>query len=135
MPAPTLITINDGKATPQPHAFAPMGVAGGVATFAEQSADGSLTKRNLLTYTQKLPGKGRSTVLERTELVLPYVVTEVINGVSREIVHSNVRVVTEIISHPEVPKAYCKDARVLNANLQINATVAQAMDDRVGMNG
>lgn len=133
MPAPTTITINDGKATPVAHAFQPIGVNGSVASFAESSADGSLTKRNILTYTEKLPGKGRSTVLERTELVLPYIVTESVNGVPREIVHSNVRVVTEIVSDPAVPKQFCKDARVLNANLQINATVAAAMDDRVGI--
>lgn len=133
MPAPTTITINDGKSTPVAHAFAPLGVAGGVASFAEPSVDGSLVKRNTLVYTQKLPGKGRSTVVERTELVLPHVVTEVVNGVPREIVHSNVRVVTEVISHPEVPRQICKDARVMNANLQINALIATAMDDRVGI--
>lgn len=133
MPAPTPITINDGKATPVAHTFQPIGVSGSVASFAENSADGSLTKRNILTYTEKLPGKGRSTVLERTELVLPYIVTEVIGGVSREIVHSNVRVITEVVSDPAVPKQFCKDARVMNANLQVNATVAAAMDDRVGI--
>ena len=133
MPAPTTITINDGKSTPVAHAFAPLGVTGGVASFAEPSTDGSLVKRNTLNYTQKLPGKGRSTVVERTELILPHVVTEVVNGVPREIVHSNVRVVTEVISHPEVPRQICKDARVMNANLQINATIAAAMDDRVGI--
>lgn len=132
MPLQTNITINDGKSTPLAHTFQPLGSQNGQASWAEPAADGSLTKRNQLSYTQKLPGKGRSTVLERTELVLPYVVTEVVNGVSREIVHSNVRVITEVVSHPEVPKAFCVDARVLNANLLVDANVAAAMDDRVG---
>lgn len=134
MPAPTTITVNDGKTTPVPHAFQPLGVSNGVASFAEPSADGSITKRNQLQYIQKLPGKGRSTVLERTELVLPYVVQETVNGVTRDVVHSYVRVNCEIVSHPEVPKAFVKDARVMNANLQNNATIAAAMDDRVGIN-
>lgn len=134
MPVQQNITILDGKATPESHVFQPLGSQNGLAQWAEPSADGALTKRNQLSYTQKLPGKGRATVLERTELVLPYVVTEVINGVSREVVHSNVRVITEVVSHPEVPKAFCVDARVLNANLIVDATVAAAMDDRVGFN-
>lgn len=134
MPSPTTITVADGKATPVNHSFQPLGTQNGIASFAEPSSDGSLTKRNQLVYTQKLPSKGRSTVLERTEMILPYVVTETVNGVSREVVHSNVRVVIEIVSHPEVPKAFVKDARVMNANLLTNATVAAAMDDRVGIN-
>lgn len=132
MPKQNTITINDGKSTPVAHAFQALGASDGVAKWAEPSADGSLTKRNQMQFTQKLPGKGRSTVLEEIEMVLPYVVTEVVNGVSREIVHSNVRVITQVVSHPEVPKAFVKDARVLNANLLINADVAAAMDDRVG---
>lgn len=134
MPSPTTITVADGKATPVNHSFQPLGAQNGIAQFAEPSSDGSLTKRNQLVYTQKLPSRGRTTVLERTEMILPYVVTEVVNGVSREVVHSNVRVVTEIVSHPEVPKAFVKDARVMNANLLTNVTVATAMDDRVGIN-
>lgn len=132
MPKQQNITINDGKATPVSHVFQPVGVNAGVAEWAEPSADGSLTKRNQLTYTQKLPGRGRTTVLEQTEMVLPYIVQETVGGVTRDVVHSNVRVITQVVSHPEVPKAFCKDARVLNANLQINADVASAMDDRVG---
>lgn len=132
MPKQNTITINDGKPTPVAHAFQPLSAFNGVAQWAEQSSDGSLTKRNQLTYTQKLPGKGRSTVLEQTEMVMPYVITETVNGVARDVVHSNVRVVTTVLSHPEVPKQYVKDARVLNANLQINADVALAMDDRIG---
>lgn len=132
MPKQNTITINDGKPTPVAHAFQPLSAFNGVAQWAEPSSDGSLTKRNQLTYTQKLPGKGRSTVLEQTEMVMPYVITETVNGVARDVVHSNVRVVTTVLSHPEVPKQYVKDARVLNANLQINADVASAMDDRVG---
>lgn len=132
MPVLSTITINDGKATPVAHAFQPLRAYNGIAELAESSSDGSLTKRNQLTFTQKLPGKGRSTVLEQSELVLPYVVTEVVNGVSREIVHSNVRVITQIISHPEVPSALLKDARVLNANLQKDPSVATAFDERVG---
>lgn len=132
MPVQTTITINDGKSTPLAHAFAPIRAQGGIAEWAEPSVDGSLTKRNQLVFTQKLPGKGRSTVLEQTEIVLPYVVTEVIGGVSRSVVHSNVRVITQVVSHPEVPGQFVKDARVMNANLQINASVASAMDDRIG---
>lgn len=132
MPKQNNITVNDGKATPLSHVFQPLGVQGGIAEWAEPSADGSLTKRNQFTYTQKLPGRGRTTVLEQTELVLPYVVTEVVNGVPREVVHSNVRVLTQVVSHPEVPKAFVKDARVMNANIQTNADVASGMDDRVG---
>lgn len=132
MPKQNNIAINDGKTTPVTHTFQPVGVGNGVAEWAEPSADGALTKRNTLTYTQKLPGRGRTTVLEQTEMVIPYVVQEVVGGVTRDVVHSNVRVITQVVSHPEVPKAFCKDARVLNANLQINTDVASAMDDRVG---
>lgn len=132
MPVQANISVNDGKATPVAHVFEPLRAQNGIAEWAEPSIDGSLTKRNQLVYTQKLPGKGRSTVLEQTEIVIPYVVTEVVNGVPREIVHSNVRVITQVVSHPEVPGQFCKDARVMNANLQLNATVAAAMDGRIG---
>lgn len=133
MPAATTITINDGKATPVPHSFEPISVQNGVAQFAEPSADGSLSKRNQLTYTQKLPGKGRSTVLEQGEIVLPYIVTESVNGIPRELVHSNVRVVIQVVSHPDVPKAIVTDARALGASFLNNPTVKSAMDDRVGI--
>lgn len=132
MPAQTSITIQDGKPTPEDHVFVPLRAFNGTAEWAESSSDGSLTKRNQLTYTQKLPGKGRSTVLEQAEMVIPHVVTEVIGGVSREVVHSNIRAVVQIISHPEVPGQVVKDARVLMADLLTNAAVASAMDDRVG---
>lgn len=132
MPKQNNITLADGKATPVQHTFQPISVANGRAEWAEPSSDGSLTKRNTLAAVQKLPGKGRSSVTEQTELALPYVVTEVVNGVPREIVHSYVRVITTVVSHPEVPKAIVKDGRVLNANLQLHADIAAAFDDRVG---
>lgn len=134
MPQQANITLIDGKDTPVSHVFQPLGAQNGVAHWAETSADGSLTKRSQLSITQKLPGKGRSTVLERAELVIPYVVTEVVNGVSREVVHSNVRVNVEVISHPEVPKQFCEDARVMCADLITDAAVVAAWDDRVGFN-
>lgn len=134
MPDFKAITIADGKATPANHTFSPLRNPSGSAEWAEPSVSGSLTKRNGLTIIQKLPGKGRSTVLNEAQLVLPYVITETVNGVPVDVVRSNVRVVVQIITDPDVPKALRTDARVLMRNLLANADVVAAFDDVVGFN-
>lgn len=129
MPNFQTITIADGKTTPLNHAFSPLRNPAGSAEWAEPSADGSLTKRNGLVITQKLPGKGRSTVLNQAELVLPYIVSETVEGVVTDVVQSNVRVVVQLICDPRVPKQNRVDGRVLMKNLLLNADVAAAFDD------
>lgn len=134
MPAQTQITVLDGKVTPVSHVFQPMGANNGIAQYAETSSDGSLTKRNQLVFTQKLPGKGRSTVLEQFDLVVPYVVTESINGVPRDIVHSNVRFEVRMVSDPAVPESVIKDVYSMGKNLLANSDFTTAVVSRVGIN-
>lgn len=134
MPTQTTITVNDGKATPAAHAFFPLGVNSGVANYAENPADGSISKRSLLTFTQKLPGKGRSTAAEQIELVVPYIVTETINGVPRDLVHSNVRFEVRMISDPAVPESVVNDVFAMGKNLLANADIKTAFVSRVGIN-
>lgn len=134
MPAQTQISVNDGKSTPVAHVFQPMGVNSGIASYAETSSDGSLTKRNLLQFTQKLPGKGRSTVLEQFDLVVPYVVTESVNGVARDLVHSNVRFEVRMISDPAVPESVVNDVFAMGKNMLAVADVKSAIVSRVGFN-
>lgn len=134
MPAQTTLVLADGKATPVNHTFQPMGKANGVAQYAEASSDGSLTKRSQLVYTQKLPGKGRSTVLEQAEIVVPYVIVESVNGVSRDVIHSNVRMEIRMISDPAVPESIVNDVFALGKNLLANADMKSAFVSRVGIN-
>lgn len=134
MPVQSPITVKDGKTTPADHVFQPLGAASGVAKWAEPSADGSLTKRATLEFTQKLPGKGRSTALEMFDLVVPYVVTENIGGVNRDIVHSNVRFEVRMISDPAVPEALVNDVYAMGRNLLANADIKSAVVSRVGIN-
>lgn len=131
MPAFSNITLVDGKSTPENHVFAPLRNPAGAAEWAEPTVDGGLIQRNSLTFTQKLPGKGRSTVSNEIQLVLPYVVTEVINGVSREIVHSNIRAIVTVVCDPAVPKQYRVDARTMIADAITDASVSVAFDDVV----
>lgn len=134
MPIQNTITVNDGKATPLAHAFTPLGTQNGVANWSEASSDGTLTKRNQLVFQQKLPGKGRSTVLEQFDLVVPYVVTEVVSGVARDIVHSNVRFEVRMISDPAVPEAVVNDVFAMGKNLLANTDIKTGMVTRVGIN-
>lgn len=134
MPAQSQITVLDGKATPASHVFQPMGANNGIAQYAENSSDGSLTKRNQLAFTQKLPGKGRSTVLEQIDLVVPYVVTESVNGVPRDVVHSNVRFEVRMVSDPAVPESVVKDVYFMGKNLLANSDFTTAVVSRVGIN-
>lgn len=131
MPNFATITIADGKATPANHAFGPLRNPAGSASWAVPSASGSLTKRETMEFTQKLPGKGRSTVANELAIVLPYVVSEVINGNTVETVRSNIRVITTIVCDPDTPQALRKDARVLMRNALANVDIATAFDDVV----
>lgn len=128
MPTFASLTILDGKATPASHVFDPIRNPAGSAEFAEASSDGALTARNQLNITQKLPGRGRSTVLNEISLVMPYVVQETVNGVTRNVVHSNVRFVGSVICDPAVPEAVRKDARALGAKALLHASIAEAFD-------
>lgn len=131
MPSFSNLTLVDGKSTPVSHVFAPLRNPAGSAEWAEPSTDGSLTKRNTLAFTQKLPGKGRSTVSNEVQLVVPYVVTETINGVSRQVVHSNVRAILTVVCDPDVPKQFRTDARTMLCNAGKDASIAVAFDDVV----
>lgn len=133
MPNQTTLTVNDGKATPAAHAFIPLGTNNGVANYAENPADGSISKRSLLTFTQKLPGKGRSTAAEQIDLVVPYVIAETTNGVTRDVVHSNVRFEVRMISDPAVPEALVNDVFAMGKNLLLNADIKTAFVSRVGI--
>lgn len=134
MPAQQNITVNDGKTTPLARIFKALGVAGGIASFAESAVDGSLTKRITMLFTQKLPGKGRSTALEQFEVTAPYVVTEVVQGVSRDTVHSNVRFVVSMISDPAVPETFLNDVYAIGKNFLANADIKAAIVAREGIN-
>lgn len=134
MPNFQAITIADGKATPSNHTFQPIRNPAGQAEFAEPSATGSLTKRNTLQFLQKLPGKGRGTVSNELQLVLPYVVTETINGNAVESVRSNVRAIVQIVCDPDTPKSIRTDARVMIRNALANADIASAFDDVLSFN-
>lgn len=134
MPKQQNITVPDGKAVPTNHTFQPLRAQNGVAEWAEPSSDGTLTKRNQLIFTQKLPGKGRSTVAEGYETIMPYVKTVEVNGVMTDVVHSNMRAITTFVTHPDVPKSAVKDLRVIHGNIGLNADIVAAVDDRVGMN-
>lgn len=134
MPNFTNITILDGKSTPVSHVFKTLRNPAGSAQWAEDSATGSLTKRNGLEIIQKLPSKGRSTVLNEAQLVLPYVVTETINGVPVDVIRSNVRVVCQVICDPDTPKQLRTDARVMMRNLLGDTSVADAFDNASSFN-
>lgn len=131
MPNFANIVLQDGKGTPVNHTFEPLRNPSGTAEWAESSVTGSLTSRNSLSVQQKLPGAGRGTLYEGVTLVLPYVVTETINGVAVDKVMGNVRVNCEIISSQNVPKQYRTDARVLMKNALLNVDIAKALDDGV----
>lgn len=134
MPVQQNITVNDGKATPVARIFKSLGVAGGVASYAESATDGSLTKRVAMLFTQKLPGKGRSTALEQLEIVAPYVVAETVNGVTRDTVHSNVRIIVSMVSDPAVPESFINDVFAMGKNALANADIKTAFVAREGIN-
>lgn len=134
MPAQTNITVNDGKATPLARIFKSLGVAGGVASYAENAPDGSLTKRVAMLFTQKLPGKGRSTALEQLEIVAPFVVAETKDGVTRDVVHSNVRMIVSMVSDPAVPEAFINDVFAMGKNALANTDLKVAFVAREGIN-
>jgi hypothetical protein len=130
MPVQTPITVDDGKATPLARVFKALGVAAGVARYAESASDGSLLKRVTMIFTQKLPGKGRGTALEQIEIAYPYVVVK--DGV--EVVHSTVRMEVRMISDPAVPEAVIKDCFVIGRNMLANADMVTAFSAREGIN-
>lgn len=134
MPNFTSITIKDGAATPADHVFSPLRNPAGSAEWAEYNSLGTLTSRNLLDFTQKLPGKNRGTLLNEMQIVLPNVVTETINGVGVDVVKGKVRVVLQVIADPQVPESLRKNGRVMGANLLLNAQVAEAFDKAASFN-
>lgn len=134
MPRQTNITVKDGKATPLDRAFAALGVSQGIATWAENSADGSLSKRALLEFTQKNPGRNRKTAAGQLHLSVPHVVSRTIDGVPQQVVHSNVRLEVRVISDPDVPVSVIRDVFAMGRNALSDDVIEGAFIDRDGVN-
>jgi hypothetical protein len=82
MPALSNISINDGETTPVTHVFKPAGPDGqGVFVFRE--SDGVAVGDNVLTVSSRDTGNYRKVILR---LRMPQTATQVVNGVSSEIV-------------------------------------------------
>jgi Zn-dependent metalloprotease len=112
MPALTTITINDGKTTPEAHAFEPAKIdANDVAWFVE--TDGVAVRDNSLSVSLKKNGTVNRV---RVALRMPVVVTETINGVDNDKVIREARASVDFIFAANSTVAERKDVRKLIAN-------------------
>jgi hypothetical protein len=124
MPALGNIAINDGKATPVTHTFAPVSTNGELAQLANRAPSIPKGYETLAVRVRK-PGSAQGAYQVETTLVFPVVQT--VNGVDT-VVRTSKAVITLHLSQDSTT-ADRKDIRVLLANLLQNSTIATAIEN------
>lgn len=127
------IVVNDGKTTPVARTFSPNMESGVLTKFVELSTSGALNARPTLEIAVKPIGlNGRTTQEVVGTFHIPLVVTETVNGVTRDKVVGVNHYEFKATSSGASSKIDRKDGRVMLANLLNNASVINLIDDAEG---
>lgn len=126
MPAATNIVINDGKPTPMGHTFVPSKVSDLIATYPGPGS--TLASRENITVSRR---EATPSTAGKVKLTLTVPVENTVDGL---VVADHQSMVTiEFVVSPKSTSAERKDIRVLAANLLLNATVADVVDNGNGI--
>lgn len=120
------ITVNDGASTPVAHSFDPVRIEGDVARYQNKVAAAILGRETMNMRLSASP-KVRSAAID---LRVPYLVSEVINGVTVYKVQSFAQIKSQILIPLDWTPAQAKNVRVLGANLLLHATIGLMVDEQ-----